>query len=31
LGHFVAKNDAEKYRKDFKRETRLDAIVTAAR
>jgi DedD protein len=31
LGHFGGKAEAEKYLKDFKRETRLDAIVTASR
>jgi DedD protein len=31
LGHFGTKVDAERYLKDFKRETRSDAIVTAAR
>ncbi len=31
LGHFGTKADADRYLKDFKRETRSDAIVTAAR
>jgi DedD protein len=31
LGHFGTKTDAERYLRDFKRETQLNAIVTAAR